>query len=276
MCNFFSFLVNQKMFKASKKQQTIMQYMLAPMEKLADSSFRYLCHKYGADLTFTELTRFETLVKKNKSALKRIVLYDDTPTMIQIMGKNEQKLEEFMSGFSPEKGFQGFNLNLCCPSQTYVKQGIGSAMIKRPTKIKRMVDIVKNYGYNINIKLRLGVNKTEKKEKVYLSLIEKVDADFFIVHARHRSESYEIKADWRVFSECVKTGKDIVANGDIKTKEDVKKMKEIGCVGVMIGRAAMNNPLIFGQLKNMKVPTLKDVRQEYIELCKNREFNLNT
>ncbi len=264
------------MFKASKKQQTIMQYMLAPMEKLADSSFRYLCHKYGADLTFTELTRFETLVKKNKSALKRIVLYDDTPTMIQIMGKNEQKLEEFMSGFSPEKGFQGFNLNLCCPSQTYVKQGIGSAMIKRPTKIKRMVDIVKNYGYNINIKLRLGVNKTEKKEKVYLSLIEKVDADFFIVHARHRSESYEIKADWRVFSECVKTGKDIVANGDIKTKEDVKKMKEIGCVGVMIGRAAMNNPLIFGQLKNMKVPTLKDVRQEYIELCKNREFNLNT
>ncbi len=276
MVSFFSFHVNKKMFKASKKQQAIMQYMLAPMEKLADSSFRYLCHKYGADLTFTELTRFETLVKKNKSALKRIVLYDDTPTMIQIMGKNEQKLEEFISGFSPEKGFQGFNLNLCCPSQTYVKQGIGSAMIKRPTKIKRMVDIVKNYGYNVNIKLRLGVNKTEKKEKVYLSLIERVDADFFIVHARHRSESYEIKADWGVFSECVNTGKDIVANGDIKTKEDVKKMKEIGCVGVMIGRAAMNNPLIFGQLKNMKVPTLKDVRQEYIELCKNREFNLNT
>lgn len=250
-----------------------MQYMLAPMEKLADSSFRFLCHKYGADLTFTELIRFETLVKKNKSALKRIVLYDDTPTMIQIMGKDEQKLEEFMSGFSPEKGFQGFNLNLGCPSQTYVKQGIGSAMIKRPTKIQRMVDTIKNYGFSVNIKLRLGVNSTEKKDKVYLSLIEKVDADFFVVHARHRSESYEIKADWSVFSECVKTGKDIVANGDIRTKDDVEKMKEFGCIGVMIGRAAMNNPLIFGQLKNMKLPSLADVKQEYISLCKKREFN---
>ena len=261
------------MFKDTKKQQDIMEYMLAPMEKLADSSFRYLCHKYGADLTFTELVRFETLVKKNKSALKRIKLHDDTPTMIQIMGKDEQKLAMFMSDFVPEKGFKGFNLNFGCPSQSYVKQGIGSAMIKRPTKIKRMVDIVKDHGYNVNIKLRLGVNRTEKKEKVYLKLIEKVDADFFVVHARHRSESYEIKSDWRVFSECVKTGKNIVANGDIRTKEDVDKMKGFGCVGVMIGRAAMNNPLIFGQLKNMKVPSLDDIRQEYVELCKNREFN---
>lgn len=261
------------MFKAPKKLIANMQYMLAPMEKLADSSFRYLCHKYGADLTFTELIRFETLVKKNKSALKRIQLYDDTPTMIQIMGKDEQKLDEFMSNFVPEKGFEGFNLNLGCPSQTYVQQGIGSAMIKRPTKIRRMVESIKNYGYNINIKLRLGVNRTEKREKVYLKLIERVDADFFVVHARHRSESYEIKADWSVFSECVKTGKDIVANGDIRTKDDVKKMKEIGCKGVMIGRAAMKNPLIFGQLKNLKVPSLSDLRQEYLELCKNREFN---
>ncbi|NPD88838.1 MAG: tRNA-dihydrouridine synthase family protein [Asgard group archaeon] len=248
-----------------------MEYMLAPMEKIADSSFRYICHKYGADLTFTEQIRFETLVKKTKSALDRIKLYDNTPTMIQIMGKDEGKLDAFLRDFSPDKGFQGFNLNLGCPSQTYVRQGIGSAMIKRPTKVKRMVDTIKNYGYNVNIKLRLGLTKTEKREKVYRKLIEKVEADFFVVHARYRSESYERKADWSVFPECVNTGKAIVANGDIQTKGDVEKMKEIGCIGVMIGRAAENNPLIFGQLRNLKLPTLKSVKQEYIELCKNRE-----
>lgn len=250
-----------------------MKYMLAPMEKITDSSFRHICYKYGADLTFTEQIRFETLVKKTKSALERIKLHDDTPTMIQIMGKDEEKLDEFLRDFVPERGFQGFNLNLGCPSQTYVRQGIGSAMIKRPTKVKRMVDLIKNYSYSINIKLRLGVNLTEKREKVYLKLIEKVDADFFVVHARHRSESYERKADWSVFPECVNTGKDIVANGDIQTKEDVEKMKEIGCVGVMIGRAAMNNPLIFGQLKNMKLPPLETVKKEYLELCKNQDSN---
>ncbi len=242
------------------------------MEKITDSSFRYICHKYGADLTFTEQIRFETLIKKTKSALMRIKLYDDTPTMIQIMGKDEEKLDIFLKEFTPEKGFQGFNLNLGCPSQSYVKQGIGSAMIKRPTKVKRMVDLIKNYGYDVNVKLRLGVNKTEKREKVYLKLIEKVDADFFIVHARYRSESYERKADWSVFPECVNTGKAIVANGDIQTKIDVEKMKEIGCIGVMIGRAAMNNPLIFGQLKEFKVPQLETVKKEYIELCKSQNI----
>ncbi len=247
-----------------------MEYMLAPMEKVTDSCFRYICHKYGADLTFTEQIRFETLVKKNKSALDRIRLYDDTPTMIQIMGKDEEKLGQFLKEFIPESGFQGFNLNLGCPSQSYVRQGIGSAMIKRPTKVKRMVDIIKDHGYNVNVKLRLGLTKAEKREKVYLKLIEKVDADFFVVHARYRSESYERKADWKVFPECVETGKAIVANGDIKTKEDVKKMKEIGCVGVMIGRATMSNPLIFGQLKGLQLPPVKSVKQEYIKLSVKR------
>ncbi|MCE7743457.1 MAG: tRNA-dihydrouridine synthase family protein [Candidatus Heimdallarchaeota archaeon] len=258
------------MFKDLTYQLAIMEYMLAPMEKITDSSFRSICHKYGADLTFTEQIRFETLVKKTKSALERIRIPDDTPTIIQIMGKDEEKLEQFLKDFSPEGGFKGFNLNLGCPSQSYVRQGIGSAMIKRPTKVKRMVDMIKTYDHNVNVKLRLGVNFTEKKEKVYLKLIEKVEADFFIVHARYRSESYEIKADWSVFPECVETGKAIVANGDIITQEDVEKMKEIGCVGVMIGRTAMNNPLIFGQLRNLKLPSLESVKKEIAELQKQR------
>ena len=226
-----------------------MEYMLAPMEKITNANFRTTCYRYGADLTFTEQIRFETLAKGTKSALERIHIPDDTPTMIQIMGKDEEKLRKFLEGFSPEGGFKGFNLNLGCPSQSYVRQGIGSAMIKRPTKVERMVDIIRSYDYNINVKLRLGVNLAEKKEKIYLKLINKVEADFFVVHARHRSEPYERKADWSVFPECVETGKPIVANGDIKTKKDVERMKEIGCMGIMIGRAAMYNPLIFGQLK---------------------------
>lgn len=243
------------------------------MERIADSAFRFLCHKYGADLTFTELNRFENLAKSNQAALRRIKLYDETPTMIQIMGKDEEKLELFLSNFVPEKGFQGFNLNLGCPSQNYVKQGIGSAMIKRPTKVNRMVSIIKNYGYNVNIKLRLGANRQEKQDKLYLKLIEKADADFFIVHARYRSESYDRKADWSIYPECVKTGKRIIANGDIRTKVDVEKMKEFGCVGVMIGREAMTNPLIFGKLKGISIPTLNIFVKEYTELCKNREHN---
>lgn len=247
-----------------------MQLMLAPMDNLTNSSFRSICYKYGAELTYTELVRFESLAKRNKSSLRRTQLFDDTPTMIQIIGKKEQLLDKYLSEFVPEKGFKGFNYNLCCPSHSYIRQGLGCAMINRPTKVNRMIKAVKDYGYNINVKLRLGITKKEKQEKVYLKLIEQVDADFFVVHARYRSESYEKKADWSVFPECVETGKEIVANGDIQTKEDVKKIQAMGCIGIMIGRAAVKNPLIFGQLKNKQLPPIQLVKKEYKKLCKER------
>jgi len=248
--------------------------MLAPMEKVFDPSFRHICYKYGADLTFTELIRFETLAKNNKSALKRIVLHYDTPTMIQFMGKNEEVLDHFLSRYEVDNiGFRGFNFNLGCPSKNYVNQGVGCAMVKRPTKMKRMVDIVRDHGFPVSVKIRLGMNKGEKLEKIYLKLIEKVDADFFVVHARYRSQSYEEKPDWSVFPECVATGKSIIANGDISTKEDVDLMKEMGCQGVMIGRAAIINPLIFGELKGMKIPNLSKVFDEYKQLCEGQELN---
>ncbi len=244
------------------------------MEKIIDAAFRTICYKYGADLTFTELIRFETLAKNNRSALKRIKLYDETPTMIQFMGTNEDKLKKFLDNFNPTPGFKGFNFNLGCPSQNYVNSGVGSRMISRPTKTQRLVSIVQDYGYPVNIKMRLGMTRQETLDKVYLKLIEKVNADFFVVHARYRSQSYKVPPKWDIFVECVATGKEIIANGDIKSHEDVNLLEEMGCSGVMIGRQAIINPLIFGQLKNLNsLPTLKSVFDEYITLAGTREMN---
>ncbi len=249
------------------------QYMLAPMEKLVDASFRTICHKYGADLTFTELVRFEGLAKGNNSAVKRIRLCDDTPTYIQFMGKIEDKLEKFLNKFEPSNGFLGFNFNLGCPSQNYTNQGVGCAMVKRPTKTARLVDIVKDFGYAVNVKMRLGMTKKEKEDKLFIKLIEKVNADFFVVHARYRSESYRKEPDWKALEECVNTSKSIIANGNIETKDHVTFMKEIGCDGVMIGRPVLINPLIFAELRGISTPLLDEVWKEYLELVNSREMN---
>ena len=210
------------------------------------------------------------MAKDTKSIWEKIKLYDDTPTIIQIMGHKEQFLKKFLSKFSPEKGFSGFNLNLGCPDPSVIQTGVGCAMIKRISKTKKIVDIVKDYGYSISIKMRLGLNQYEKEKKTYLNLIKNVKADFFIVHARHGKQNYNEKADWSVFPECVKTGKEIIANGDIRTKDDVEKMKEFGCKGVMIGRAAITNPLIFSELKGLNMPSIKEVKLEYEKLVKER------
>ncbi len=245
-------------------------YMLAPIEDMTDSCFRAICHKYGADLTFTELIRFESLAKNNQSSWDRIKLYDDTPTVIQVIGEREQFLKKFLSKFEPSKGFKGFNLNLGCPAPNFVNHGIGCAMVKRISKTRKLVDIIKDRGYNASIKLRLGLNKYEKEKKAHLNLIKGVNADFFIVHARYGKQTYKEKSDWDVFPECVKTGKNIVANGDIVTKQDIETIRSFGCKGAMIGRAAIKNPLIFAGLKDISLPPIDQIKEEYLSLVKER------
>ncbi len=244
--------------------------MLAPLEDFTDSCFRTLCYRYGADLTMTELIKFESLAKNNKTSWERAKQYDDAPLAIQLLGSREQFLKKFLSKFQPEKGFAGFNLNLGCPAPNVINTGAGCAMVKRISKTRTLIGIIKDHGYNASIKMRLGLNQYEKEKKVYLNLINNVNADFFVVHARHGAQTYAEKADWSVFSECVNTGKTIIANGDIKTKKDIEQVKSFGCKGAMIGRAAIINPLIFAELKSLAVPLLDKIKAEYDRLLQER------
>ena len=122
-------------------------------------------------------------------------------------------------------------------------------MIKRVTRIGEIIKLIQNYGFECSIKMRLGVNEYEKEKGAYLNLIKGVDATFFIVHARTAKQKSNEPADFSVYQKCLDTGKLIVANGDIKTKERVLELKRLGLSGVMIGRAAIENPMIFKDLK---------------------------
>lgn len=243
------------------------QYMLAPIEDFTDNAFRTLCYKHGADLTFTELLRIEALAKDIENTWSRIEKKDNTPVVIQLLGSSKKDLETFLKKFRPFDGFKGFNLNLGCPNPQVVSLGYGCAMIKNFSKVKKMVDIIKNKGYPCSIKMRLGKDSKEKEKKFYLNTIKEVNADFFIVHARHGKQGYEIKPDYSVYEECYNTGKQIIANGNIDSKEKVKILKSYGVKGVMIGRPAINNPQIFDLLKGNKLISSEEIRKEYNELA---------
>ncbi len=224
------------------------ELMLAPMEGHTGPEFRELCYKKGADSTFTEMARISALARGNKSTLEKIKIPNPIPTYIQLIGADEKDLNKFLQNFKPQKGFLGFNLNLGCSSSNMVQKGLGCALIKRISKVKKMVQTIRDHSYPISIKLRLGMNKFEKEKKSYLNLINEVEADFFIVHARHGKETYNNPADFDVYKKCVKTNKRIIANGDIETKKQIQYLKSIGIKGAMIGRAALNNPDIFNNL----------------------------
>ena len=250
-------------------------YMLAPLEDTSDSALRTLCYRYGADTTFTEMTRLDSLARNNKSTWDKISILDDTPAWVQVVGSKENMLKKFLDEYEPPKSFQGINFNLGCPSPPMVSLGLGCAMIKRITKIKNMVKIVADYGYACSLKLRLGLNQYEKEKKTYLHLIEGTNASFFIVHARHGKQHYESPADMSVYDECVKTGKKIIANGDIHTVEQVQSLKNVGVHGIMIGRNAVYNPAIFNTLKGLPVPNIEALREEYLALANGFQAKLH-
>jgi len=242
-------------------------YILAPLEDFSDNALRTLCYQHGADLTFTEMIRVEALAKKVESVWERIEFKDDTPTVIQISVNKEYVLKKFLSMFKPKDSFKGFNFNFGCPDPQIVKLGQGCAMIKRVAKAEKLIKIIKKNGYNASIKLRLGMNLFEREKKVYLNLIKNVNADFFVVHSRYGTQKYNEPADFSVYPECVNTGKAIIANGDIETKEQVKSLKTIGLKGVMLARSAIVNPAIFDHLKDKEIPNIFVIRKEYEELA---------
>ena len=243
------------------------QYMLAPMEDFTDNAFRTLCYRHGADMTFTELLRIEALANNVENIWARIEKKDDTPVIVQLLGSSEKDLEKFLDKFKPFPGFAGFNLNLGCPNPQIVSLGYGCAMVKKVELVKNLVNIIKRKKYPCSIKMRLGKNIYDKQKKVYLNLIKEVDADFFIVHARHGRENYDKEPDYSVFAECCKTGKIIIANGDIDSLEKVEKLKSAGVKGVMIGRRAIENPQIFNFLKGNKLISSEEIKKEYSELA---------
>ena len=241
--------------------------MLAPLEDTSDNALRELCFNHGADLTFTEMTRLRSAVDENKSSLRKISIINNVPTQIQFAVQNEFDLKKFLDKYNPSKNFKGINLNLGCPSPQLINLGMGCAMIKRVSKVNSFVKIIQDYGYGSSVKLRLGLNAYEKKMKSYLNLITGVDADFFIVHARHGAEHYEVPADYRVFPEIVATGKMIIANGDVDSIRKVNLLKKMGVAGAMIGRAAVTDPAIFERLKGQKGPSFEELRKDYTLLA---------
>lgn len=247
--------------------------MLASLERYSDSVFRTLCHNHGADLTFTEMAHVNSFLRRNRDSLQKIEPRDSTPVQIQILSSNEGKLDRFLIDFKPFNGFEGFNLNLSCPSKDVIRQGKGAAMVKRATKTAKLVSLIRDHGYPVSVKIRLGLNQYEKDNKLYLNNLRGVDPDFFVVHTKHAGQSSREPEDDTVYPECVEAtrGIPVIANGGIDTTEKVQSLMEMGVSGVMMGRSAMGNPAIFDLIKNEMglnsppepIPVIADLKKEY-------------
>lgn len=76
-------------------------------------------------------------------------------------------------------------------------------------------------------------------------------AAFVTVHPRTKVQGYRGRADWSLIRLARDTlAVPVVGNGDVTTAERARALvEETGCQGVMIGRGAVQDPLLFRRVR---------------------------
>jgi len=233
------------------------QVWLSPMEGVSDLGFRNLCFEEGADMTFTEMIRADAIVRGNKATISLIDNHIDIKQGIQLLADKPAILRKAIEKID-FKNIYAVDLNFGCPSPDVIGKGKGPALLKRVKKMRDLLTVLKKHSpVPCGIKMRLGMNSKEKKNKIYLRVIEianELKLDWITVHPKTADQGSQEPIDFIALKEIIEHAEiPIIGNGFVKDKLSAQKMFDLGCKGVMIARAAIGNPWIFNEIKGNKV-----------------------
>ncbi len=259
---------------------------LAPMAGVTDRTFRNLCREHGAEFTVSEMVCAKSLCYEQKARKKEFsataalatLHAGDTPASIQIFGSEPSFMAEaakmlsdgsYKSCMSTEKP-TAIDVNMGCPVRKITANGEGSALMKSPKLAGEIVRaIVDAIDIPVTVKIRAGWDDNSKNAVELAKILEANGASLICVHARTKEQLYRPGIDIDIISQVKKAVRvPVIGNGDIYTAKDALNMLRITeCDGVMIGRGAMGNPWLFGEI----ISALEG--REYIEPTANEKID---
>ena len=226
---------------------------LAPMAGVTDMTFRGICALFGCGLTYTEMISAKGLSYNNKNTAALLEIHPhEKVKAIQIFGSDEDVLAETARRLN-DYPVDIIDINMGCPAKKIVGNGDGSALMKDPEKIGRIVNKVsKASSKPVTVKIRKGVDENNANAVEVARIAEANGAAAICVHGRFASQYYSGTADWDIIKQVKQAVKiPVIGNGDVVSVESYKAMLDYtGCDALMIGRAAQGNPWIFGQISH--------------------------
>ncbi len=243
--------------------------LLAPMEDVTNLPFRLIAKRIAnPGLMFTEFVSAMAIHYNAAKTLKKLRVHpEERPLGVQIFGGDPDIMAE-TARLVEANGADLVDINMGCWVPKVCKTGSGAALLKDPEMAERIVkSVVDAVKIPVTVKVRAGWDFSLFAAPDLAKRFQGAGARMLTLHARFAKQGFEGEADWRLIAELRKAVTiPLIGNGDVKTPEDALRMvRETGCDGVMVGRAAISNPWALARIAatlrdepEPAPPTLKD------------------
>lgn len=226
---------------------------LAPMAGITDYPLRKLVASKGTVSLYSEMVAINAINRKNPKTYRIAdVSKEPYPVVVQLVG-NDPKLFSEATKLVADLGAHSIDINMGCPVKKIVGNNSGSALMKDISLASKIIKAtVDATNLNVSVKFRKGWDNNSVNAVEFAKMCEDSGASYIAIHGRTRAQGYAGVADWNIIKEVKNSVKiPVIGNGDITTVYDAKRMiDETGVDGVMVGRGALGNPWLLGQIHN--------------------------
>jgi len=224
--------------------------LLCPIAGYCDLPFRLTIRPLGGlALASSDLVNPRGLMRQTKRSMELVETEPaDQPLCIQLYGNEPDEMAS-AAQWCEENGAVIIDINMGCPVDKVCKTNGGSALLCNPQHAVDMAaKVVRAVRVPVTVKMRLGWDDEHIVAPQLAPMMEDVGVAAVTIHGRTAAQMFKGNASREGIARVVESVKQIpvIGNGDIHSPRDAESMiRETGCAGVMIGRAALSDPWIF-------------------------------
>jgi tRNA-dihydrouridine synthase B len=231
--------------------------VLSPMSGVTDCAFRRFvlsCSGDAVGLVVTEFIAAEGLTRDNAKSLA-MMRFDESerPISIQIFGSDVERMVR-AACMAEDAGADIVDINCGCPAPKVVKRGGGAELMRQLPRLRAILKGVRaKVRIPMTVKIRSGWDVGCLNALEVARLAQDEGAAMLAIHGRSRVQLYSGAADWELVARVRGAlAIPVIGSGDVTTPDLALARLAAGCCdGVMVGRAAMENPWIFAQIADL-------------------------